>query len=1438
MTYPSHWMQSLMMREPVIASSSTSVYEAVAAMHQRFAVDEREPEDGCVVVLEEDKIKGLLTAPDIVSLAVQQSDLHTLTLSEVVNSEALCLPTSAFTNIQSAIACLEQYPNNFFVVVNQQGNFIGLVTRKKLCQLACLPENRLLEVIQAQSEMSAKEQRFEALAAIAPVGIVRTDLNASCLFVNQRWCEITGLTVEQALNQEWSNILHPDDRERVTTAWYQAMAERNSFHLDYRLQRFDGEVIWVNERSTPELDADGNMIGYVGTIIDMSEHHAALTALADSQALYSSILSNISDAVFITDDDGKLIFICPNVTTILGYSAAEINALGHIQDVLGTDLCDHQTLQKQGEITNIEQVIFDKCGQEHTILVNIKQVEVAGGSILYTCRDISDRKHAELQLNRSQQVYQNAERIARIGSWELDLQTNSLYWSEQVFAIFEIDPTRFAASYEAFLDTIHPQDREIVNDAYTNHLNNQQPYDLVHRLLMPDGRIKYVREHFETSFQEDGTPLVSRGTVQDVTQLNRAELELERLNTELEQRIEQRTQELLESETRYQALVDHAPDAILLADAQGHLLEGNTQAENLLGYAPEELRQLHFTQLHPPEERETVQRGFGGPTVETLVVCKDGNTRSVEISSGRFTVNGKTFVQSIFRDIAERKQAELALQAKTTEYELVFQGSAAGLWTWDIQTGEAHISSRYQQILGFAADETVITSFEDFAGFLHPDERSVVEACIRQHLAHEGTYDMDYRLRHKAGHYVWVNASGQAIWDENGTPIFMTGSVQDISDRKASELQLQALNKRNELIFEGSQAGLIFWDVVNDRAEMSRSCGALLGYVADQSKTSFAEFKNRIHPDDISRVDIAVNEHLRHKVPYQMEYRYRHQAGHYIWLYVTGQAIWDENDLPTYMGVSMQDISDRKRAEADLKISQERYKLVIKGAGGGIWDWDILTDTNYMSPRFKQLLGYGEDEIGDCLEAWKALVHPDDIDRIWELHHKHLQHRVPFAAEYRMRRKSGEYIWVQDTGQAIWDDAGNPTRMAGSTIDISDRKQAELQLQQTVAKLEQATKAKDEFLANMSHEIRTPMNGIVGMTQLALSHHPNPTQRHYLTKIATSANLLLRIINDILDFSKIEAGKLSLEEVPFDLDTVLEQLVELNRTECDRKGLALLIDVVPETPRQLVGDPLRLNQILLNLVANGIKFTETGYVEIAVSPITTSPTECTLKFSVTDTGIGLSPEQQSRLFQSFSQGDSSTTRRFGGSGLGLVISKRLTTLMQGDIGVESTPGKGSTFWFTVVCQRQIVNKVEPRSLPASVPPPEPQQSALGLAGLRVLLVEDNEINQELFTAFLSEVGATVTPAQNGQEAYDLVKGETFDVVLMDCQMPVMDGFEATHLIRALPQGEQLPIIAMTASAMMSDRQACLATGMNDYLSKPMLKEDLYAVIQKWVTPGW
>ncbi len=415
--------------------------------------------------------------------------------------------------------------------------------------------------------------------------------------------------------------------------------------------------------------------------------------------------------------------------------------------------------------------------------------------------------------------------------------------------------------------------------------------------------------------------------------------------------------------------------------------------------------------------------------------------------------------------------------------------------------------------------------------------------------------------------------------------------------------------------------------------------------------------------------------------------------------------------------------------------------------------------------------------------------------------------------------------------------------------ELLERQHAQQQLTERNEQLARATHMKDEFLANMSHEIRTPMNGIIGMTKLALETSLTTQQRSYLSKIDKSASVLLHLINDILDFSKIEAGKLHLEQVPFFLEDVLINLSDVTSLQAEAKNLELLFNVSLETPLQLTGDSLRLGQILLNLVSNAIKFTEAGHILISVSLVTCQAAIATLRFAVEDTGIGLSEDQQSRLFQAFSQGDASTTRRFGGTGLGLVISKRLVSLMQGEIGVESTLGAGSTFWFTATFATAPYDpslRPQPDPIPPFLGRPalvgdtsstiaQPIQPAV-LNQVRVLLVEDHEINQDLAMELLTQAGAIVTIANNGQEACDRALSEAFDVVLMDCQMPVMDGYEATQHMRTTPQGADLPIIAMTANAMQGDREKCLQVGMNDYLVKPIVKENLYSVIQRWVPP--
>jgi signal transduction histidine kinase len=377
---------------------------------------------------------------------------------------------------------------------------------------------------------------------------------------------------------------------------------------------------------------------------------------------------------------------------------------------------------------------------------------------------------------------------------------------------------------------------------------------------------------------------------------------------------------------------------------------------------------------------------------------------------------------------------------------------------------------------------------------------------------------------------------------------------------------------------------------------------------------------------------------------------------------------------------------------------------------------------------------------------------------------------------------------------------------------------------------DQAARAKASFLANMSHEIRTPMNGIIGMTELTLRTETTPLQRQYLSKIQDSGNSLLRIINDILDFSKVDAGKLTLESYPFALDEVLRKVVQIVAPTADLKGLELIADRAADVPNLLVGDPVRLEQVLLNLMSNAVKFTLTGQVSIRVELAKRTPRRLRIRFAVRDTGIGMGASEMRGLFQPFSQCDESMARRFGGTGLGLAISKRLVELMGGHIAVESAPGQGSTFTFTA---RFGHDAADPRVLPA------PSQVATpSVAGARVLVVEDNEINRIVASELLSAVGIVVSTADTGADALVRVRsGERFDLVFMDVQMPDMDGFEATRSLRALPSGKTLKIVAMTAHAMAGDRERCLAAGMDDYISKPVSPADLEACLWRWLAPA-
>lgn len=559
-----------------------------------------------------------------------------------------------------------------------------------------------------------------------------------------------------------------------------------------------------------------------------------------------------------------------------------------------------------------------------------------------------------------------------------------------------------------------------------------------------------------------------------------------------------------------------------------------------------------------------------------------------------------------------------------------------------------------------------------------------------------------------------------------------------------------------------------------------------------------------------------------------------------------------------------QELTERKKAEEALRESEERFALAVQGSNDGIWDWDIQNNSLYWSPRLKEFLGYADDELDMDFETFDALLHPEDRAHTGATIEVHLKNRGLYEVEQRMRAKSGEYRWFRARGQALWDEAGNPVRMVGFTTDITERKQAEKELQQAKEMAEAASHAKSEFLAHMSHELRTPLNGILGYAQILKRDKKNlrEKQREAIEIIERSGEHLLMMINNILDLSKIEAGKMELTPTDFYLPEWVRTVREIAQIQAQQKGISLDYVLASDLHASVHGDKIILRQVLLNLLGNAIKFTERGGVMLQVRKLETrnsKPETSTLqstsqkvRFQIKDTGIGIPSEQLKEIFEPFRQVKDHRIQSKG-IGLGLAISQRLLRMMESELHVESTVGQGSTFWFDV-----DLPKVE--RITASLL--KPSQQIIGFKGRKrsVLLVDDDSDNRTVLREMLLPLGFELTEAIHGRDALDKVVTFHPDIILMDLFMPGMDGFEATRRIRDLETGNSLLetgnslldtsnqqsatsiqqpiIIAVSANAFEQTRQESAAAGCDDFLVKPVDIDELLEKLRIHLKLEW
>jgi PAS domain S-box-containing protein len=868
------------------------------------------------------------------------------------------------------------------------------------------------------------------------------------------------------------------------------------------------------------------------------------------------------------------------------------------------------------------------------------------------------------------------------------------------------------------------------------------------------------------------------------------------------------------------SIVEHSEDAIIGCTREGIIVSWNRGAEKLFSYAAQEIIGQNIIALSPDEAAPSLEDAIQRVKLSQAVIPFDGTGVSKDRHRIEFAASvspvkdadGKLIgVAAILRDISERKRADEA----RTLLAAVVEFSEEGILAVSLDKRVLSWNRGAEAIYGFSAEE--ILGKPVFSTIIPPESQEEYEKFFSRVLAGETLVRFESERRRGDDRRVDVSLTYCPVKNQHGEVIAVSAIVRDITQPKAMQQALHEANENYRALINNIPDVIWMLDSNNQIKFLSPNAENLFGYsIAECYARGISVFFD-VHPEEAQQVKHMFQLFFDEGVPFDMEFRIRRKDGEWRWVYNRAIQTFQKDGLRYASGL-LSDITQRKTAEESQRESEQRYRLLFERNLAGVFRCSLQGMLLEYNDAGARILGY--DSGADLVGRPARDIFFDSADKDLS-DQKMADHGTASNQEIRVRRKDRSTAWIMANTTMVSGATG--TEIEGTFVDITLLKQAEEQMRLAKEAAEAASRAKSEFLANMSHEIRTPMNGVIGMIDLALDTDLTPEQRDYLTTVKSSAGALLEIINDILDFSKIEARKLELERVPFSVKNLVRATVKECSVQARNKQLSLQCDFSTDLPDMAIGDPGRLRQILMNLVGNALKFTNQGEIMVRVSQLH----EDTMQFSVRDTGIGISAEKQKTIFEAFAQADTSSTRQYGGTGLGLAIVSQLVALMQGRIWLESKPGEGSTFYFTARfgLATAAPTKDETRSR-------EERTAAAPTGKLHILIADDNLVNLRLARSLLAKQGHSAVAVGSGREALLALDRQNFDLVLMDVQMPDMDGFETTKAIRVQERISQkhLPIVAMTAHAMIGDRERCLAAGMDSYVTKPVDATKLFTAI--------
>jgi PAS domain S-box-containing protein len=1209
-------------------------------------------------------------------------------------------------------------------ILDADGRCIGIVktlrdigpTKRAELRVRELNANLEQQVLERTALLDAARRELQLILDAVPSQIGYWDQGLINRMANEAYRQWFGIEPASLQGMHMRDLLGPEVYARSLPALEAALRGQPQSFFEQEIPRMDGSGkrhALVNY--LPDI-VNGEVRGLIALVHDVSELVDGRLKLGALQRENEALLRTIylHSIVSVADRSGQITEVNESFCQVSGYSREQL--IGRKHTLMSSGVQDKEfwsavwsTISARqpwrGEICNRAS-----DGSVYWVGCTIAPFIAADGQVeKYICvgSNITASKMAEQTLRESQAFQDKANRVAKVGAWQMDMEPLHVVWSPQLKLIHEVPPD-YQPRLEDGLAFYVPEDRPIMQGAVERAMASGQGWDLELQMETAQNHRIWVRVLGEAEMKQGRTVRLV-GIMQDIT-----------------------TRKQIENTLTYErhlmtSLLNTVPDQIYFKDNAHRFLRinpglarryGLQDASEAIGLSDADF----FVPEHAKEtaaiERQIMETGVPVIDLEEQEVWPDRPpTWNLTTKMPLRDVQGKVIgTFGISRDITARKRIEEQLHDTNLRFEMAAGGAGLGVWDLDLVKRVLTCDARVYQQFGVPADVSEAPEAL-WARCLHPDDLARYQAHTEATVRGEHPLDIEFRIRRPDGEVRYLKAAGRVYRDAQGTPLRLTGVNMDITERKRAELLLVETSSLLQNVLESaSEVSIIATDAQLTIRVFNKGSERLLGY-------SSSEMVGRQTPM-------------------------------------------------------------------------------------------LIHDPEEMWARSQEL----SDQLGYPVLGASVFTAPETLHQ---------------PREWTYVRKDGSRVTVSLVITAMHAADGSVFGYLGVAHDVTRQKQVEQSLRDAMLKAKQASLAKSQFLANMSHEIRTPMNAVMGLSYLMGHTALDAEQAAFLEKIRLASQSLLALINDVLDLSKIEANEMVIEQAPFDLRGLLRNVSDLMAVQAHAKGLEFLFHWPADVPEVVSGDAVRLQQVLTNLLSNAVKFTLQGQVQLMLQRLSAVDDRIRLRFSVRDSGIGIPPAVQARLFQPFMQADASTTRRFGGTGLGLSIVKHLVTLMGGQLGMESVEGAGSEFWLELDFSMVAADAAKDH-MRGNVAGP-----GHSLQGVRVLVVDDSDINLEVAKRILEQEGALVTLASNGREAIDVLRAHSaeVDVVLMDVQMPELDGLSATCMIRQELGLVNLPVIALTAGAMVEHHAQAQAAGMDDFITKPFEVQHLVHTILRHVSAG-